>query len=605
MGLASSPRTSFGLVALVLLAVVGPTTLLSQTIPLQAQLTLRPLTRDDIAAYKLPATIQASGGLTTIGVGQPAYFEALVNAAVPSSDILGVSWTLTRKPANSAAILEDSPLGNDVPTFEPSDRLAFQVAGRILLRPDVVGPYAVTANIATATSGTATVVLGITAGTYTGAKACIVCHSGGLATPKFADWAKTAHASIFRNGMNGVASDHYGSGCLACHTVGYDANPKAVNGGFDDVAAQLKWTFPTTLKEGTFDALPEELKAVGNIQCENCHGPGSQHAASANPIQISVSMSSGTCGVCHAALTHHARNGQWNNSTHAVTTRYASGSGREGCVGCHTGSGFIDRIKGSKTVNTAYTSINCQTCHEPHGQTEPGTAAHLIRQMESVTLKDGTVVKEGGAGMLCMNCHQSRQNAAVYATTTVGSARFGPHHSPQADMLQGVNGFTYGKYIPSSAHSFVVEDTCVGCHMQTVAASNPALTHAGGHTFRVKSEGGEKAPKVELVKACQGCHGPGITTFDFPLLDHNGDGVIEGVQSEVQHLLDDLALLLPPVGQAKAELSIDASWSQPQLEAAYNWLFVRYDGSMGVHNTAYSVGLLKASIANLGGAAKK
>ena len=40
----------------------------------------------------------------------------------------------------------------------------------------------------------------------------------------------------------------YRSSCIACHTVGYDPNTNSivnpVNGGFDDVAKQLGWTFP-------------------------------------------------------------------------------------------------------------------------------------------------------------------------------------------------------------------------------------------------------------------------------------------------------------------------------------------------------------------------
>jgi hypothetical protein len=58
-------------------------------------------------------------------------------------------------------------------------------------------------------------------------------------------------------------------------------------------------------------------------------------------------------------------------------------------------------------------------------------------------------------------------------------------------------------------------------------------------------------------------------------------------------------VLLPPVGQAKSSLNIDATWTQPQLAAAYNYLFVQSDGSRGIHNMAYTVGLLKASIADL------
>jgi hypothetical protein len=37
------------------------------------------------------------------------------------------------------------------------------------------------------------------------------------------------------------------------------------------------------------------------------------------------------------------------------------------------------------------------------------------------------------------------------------------------------------------------------------------------------------------------------------------------------------------------------------LNAAYNYQFVNYDASLGVHNAAYAVGLLKASIADLTG----
>jgi hypothetical protein len=57
--------------------------------------------------------------------------------------------------------------------------------------------------------------------------------------------------------------------------------------------------------------------------------------------------------------------------------------------------------------------------------------------------------------------------------------------------------------------------------------------------------------------------------------------------------------MLPPDNKVKSALAIDSTWTKPQLEAAYNWTFVNNDGSKGVHNTAYAVGLLKLSIANL------
>jgi len=101
------------------------------------------------------------------------------------------------------------------------------------------------------------------------------------------------------------------------------------------------------------------------------------------------------------------------------------------------------------------------------------------------------------------------------------------------------------------------------------------------------------------VTACQTCHGPDVATFDFPLFDYNGDGVIQGVQTEVQSFLDKLSTMLPPNNSVKTSLSIDSTWNQHQLQAAYNWQFVNNDGSRGIHNTAYAVGLLKASIEDL------
>jgi len=87
--------------------------------------------------------------------------------------------------------------------------------------------------------------------------------------------------------------------------------------------------------------------------------------------------------------------------------------------------------------------------------TPSGSTTHLVRTLGLVTLADGTVIKTAGYRTLCMNCHQARQNATKYAATAAGSAHFPPNEGPQADMLVGTNGSTYGKAIPSSAYSNV------------------------------------------------------------------------------------------------------------------------------------------------------
>jgi len=572
----------------------------AQQTPLQARLVLRPLTTGDISTNKLASTIETSTGLMNVGIGQAAYLEADINIAVPASDVLGVTWALNSVPSGSKVAILDSPLPASLPVYEPSDRSLYRVAGRALLRPDVTGAYVVGVTVATKSSGTSTVQQTVIGATYVGINACTRCHSGGLAQTMTPTWQKTLHAEIFKDGITGVNGTSYGSNCYACHTVGNDANATVPNGGFNSVVAQLKWTPPANLTPDNWTNLPDALKNVANIQCENCHGPGSEHANSGGtPFAVSAPQGSGACSSCHDAPTHHVKSTEWYQSMHSVTTTDPSGAGRESCVGCHTNNGFIGKNTGATTVDTTFGAITCQTCHEPHGQTNPATATHLIRNMASVTLADGTKVTGAGEGALCMNCHQSPQKAATYAAITAGSSHFGPHQGPQADMLSGTNGYNYGQVIPSSAHQYVTKDTCVECHMQATATTDAAFLKAGGHTFKVGFTPAGSTTPVQLVGACQNCHGTQITTFDFALFDYNGDGKIEGVQTEVQHLLDQLSAMLPPDNKAKSALTIDSTWTQPQLEAAYNWLFVNNDGSRGVHNTAYAVGLLKASIADL------
>ena len=593
-----SRRVLPGRAAGVLMLMIATTIANAQTTPLNARLALRPVTAGDISRNKLPSTVETSPGLINVGIGQAAYLEADINIAVPASDITGVTWALTSQPSGSKAAVLDSPLPASLPVFEPSDRLVYQVAGRAFLRPDTAGAYVVKVTVATKSSGTATLAQTIIGASYAGISSCSKCHSGGLAAAMVPSWSKTAHATIFTNNISGVGETTYPTTCYACHTVGYDVNATVDNGGFSKTMAKLGWTPPGTLSPDAWTGVPAALKNLANIQCENCHGPGSTHASSGGTsFEISLPQNTGACQACHDAPTHHVKGTEWINSLHAVTT--TDPAGNAGCVGCHTGNGFVGRIQGAKTLDTTYSAIDCQTCHEPHGMTTPDTATHLVRAMAPVTLANGVTVKNAGTGALCMNCHQSRRNAKTYVATTAGSSHYGPHDGPQADMIAGTNGYDYGKIIPSSAHQYVTGDTCVTCHMQATATTDAAFLKAGGHTFKMSLNPGGGAPSVEMVAACQNCHGPQVAQFDFPLMDYNNDGQIEGVQTEVQHLMDQLSSMLPPDNKPKAALAIDNTWTPAQLAAAYNWLYVNADGSRGVHNTAYTVGLLKASIADL------
>src|SRR5512136_1975350 len=110
------------LLMFVIMAVGSAMPLTAAPPALNAQIALRPLTPQEIKDYSLTG-FQGASGLSAVGVGQPAYLEALVNIAIAPSNITSVTWVLTNKPIGSAAVLESSPLGANVPTYKMADRL--------------------------------------------------------------------------------------------------------------------------------------------------------------------------------------------------------------------------------------------------------------------------------------------------------------------------------------------------------------------------------------------------------------------------------------------------------------------------------------------------
>ena len=647
--------------ALALAFVGAMSNLNAATTALNGQVAPRPLTPTEISStygYSL-TNAQFSAGLNTVALGEPVYLDAMVAAAIAPANIVGVTWALTNKPQGSLAALTNSPLGTNVPLFKTGDRVTggasgtpsayLQLAGRTFFRPDAVGQYTVLATITTTGfNGTNTIgpavtniATTITASTYYGLATCEACHSGGVLTAPviYPTYTNTPHASYFTRAIDGLVSSHYSKNCIQCHTLGYDTNSFAINGGFDDLATLYGWTFPTVLTNNpsNWAAMPAALQNVANIQCENCHGPGSQHPVAngivGNPNFISVSYGAGVCSQCHDGLNSEYQSAEWNHSLHASSARETSAA----CVRCHTAPGFVgwataggmsaQNVYPTNVIcanaystnilttapNTTYEAITCQACHDPHDASHP----HELRMGYNVTLSDGTVVTNAGSGGFCMECHNSRNGSvtnmlAKYPLNQpnwAGGVSFGTHDSPQGDMLEGVNAVTYGQVIPSAPHANVVPDTCVGCHMQPTT-NTPAFSLAGGHTFKM-SYTNSLGVKVPVTAVCTQCHGT-VTNFDILAPDYVGYGYSQGIQTQVHILLNQLSMLLPPKGyQANSanyvadgvvkSPSAQTNWPTKFLQAYYNYQFVSMDNSYGVHNGPFAVGLLKAPIANLTG----
>ncbi len=297
-----------------------------------------------------------------------------------------------------------------------------------------------------------------------------------------------------------------------------------------------------------------------------------------------------SCFTCHGEEgTLLAAKGEWQNSIHASgnSVDYTNRGGAS-CPQCHDHQGFLDYISTGE-VNAPYdmvSAIHCFTCHAPH------TRGNLsLRIDEPYTLANGDVFDHGSAN-LCANCHHSSTSVDVIVDNyEITSSRFGPHHGPQGDLVNGSGGYEFDGYeYGNTGHANNFDNTaCIGCHM-----GNPEMHSGykvGGHSFNmVDEESGEN-----LAETCQGCH-PEAEDYDY-----------DGIQTEVTDLMEQLELLLQDAGIASSTGSaVEGTYADANLVGAFwNFKTVEEDRSGGVHNPEYIKDLLESSIEYMQGLGAK
>jgi hypothetical protein len=110
-------------------------------------------------------------------------------------------------------------------------------------------------------------------GRYLGALTCKRCHE-----KEYQQWSTSPHALAFANLDKPVAGKPRTAQCLACHTTGFGKE-----GGYspDQQGAQ---------------SLPGGPPDLASVQCESCHGKGTEHTRTGK-----VSLGLETCSGCHTA----------------------------------------------------------------------------------------------------------------------------------------------------------------------------------------------------------------------------------------------------------------------------------------------------------------
>lgn len=343
------------------------------------------------------------------------------------------------------------------------------------------------------------------------------------------------------------------------------------------------------------------------VQCETCHGPGLTHVEIADDAgrldeeeyaevaaAINFALDSQVCGQCHVRgtsgdgnfpfpvdylpgdnlldeqiyqaaapdneelwyATGHAsapnmQFNEWLQSSHGA----ALDSARESeyfdatCIECHSvanqradyliDEGWVDEDEFDPltTLDVHGFGVTCASCHNPH---EIENDVHLIAETPYE---------------LCADCH------------TNGEDNEGIHH-PVLEIYEG--RALIENIDPVDGAHFTAEEgpTCTTCHMQQINTKNGLRST---HTFMVVSPGAA-ADIDSLQDSCTTCH----TDIENPT---QMQALIDSVQSNVDNRLR--------VAQEAAGDSA-ADWVSLSLAA------VEGDGSMGIHNYAYTNALLSA-----------
>jgi hypothetical protein len=561
--------------------------------------------------YNATGENYVSSGGRMVAKGMRVYYSAK-KVDTTATQMSTYAWTISAKPAGSTAAI------------------ATPAAADMFFNPDVVGQYIVALTV----NGSATSADTIYCSTYAGHSATTpgcFCHNQNQT-----DWAGTRHAKIFTDGVTGLLEQSatyggkgaYGLSCIKCHTTGWES--KTDNGNFGFLANKSTfdstWWKGLTFGDGDYWITPNDqsilnlpsyttaMKQVASIGCESCHGPSADHKADRltggsdkmkNPYR---SLDAGMCNQCHNAVGDgttvgkHNLGAYWLASKHATMPNSLPPTGHAtsaSCAKCHSGQGFV-KTKVSATEAAKYSAddfsngvnaVSCPVCHDAHSDAN----ANQLRVVKVDSLVNGYKPATGGKGQLCMNCHQERTNVKSKITTVAPyygwSDRFGAHHSPQADVLFGQDGYEFGKTLSTQSHGAVVTDACVTCHMPTITWGSSVHS---SHAMTMDSAS---------VRGCTTCHA-GATSFDgikTRNVDYDGNGKVEGVQTEVMGLMKRLKALLPidpatgePINSMKDSLLVK---NKPNvIQAIWNYYLLANDGSEGIHNPQYAIALLKASI---------
>jgi cytochrome c5 len=263
--------------------------------------------------------------------------------------------------------------------------------------------------------------------------------------------------------------------CGSCHTTGF--SPVGHQDGLEGIIGS--WVFP-------------------GIQCEECHGPGSLHAADPQGVRMTVDRTSQLCGQCHIRgnpalidasggfVRHHEQYEELFNTKHFATS----------CITCHDPHASAvfadDEINPNQGIrqecdtchwqqvfqnNRRHLGVDCTDCHMPPmgksavGNLETFTGDIRSHQFSINPDPDASQFNDDGSlsspyitlNYACKQCHNG-ERAADRDLETLSEMADGyhTHPAPTPEPLPTPEPVVLSG--DAAAGETFFQDTCAVCH---------------------------------------------------------------------------------------------------------------------------------------------
>ena len=328
----------------------------------------------------------------------------------------------------------------------------------------------------------------------------------------------TATTTIAKLGP--IAAANYDATCKGCHVPGIQSLAKASTGEWSLTAysASLYSTDDPAFVDFNGDG---NLELAG-IQCESCHGPGSNHILNGadktkivNPANLTAAQQQDVCTRCHVtSKSTPAGTFAWPFKDDTMTD-WLPGSGPLAGYFTDTTAYFPDGWlqKGGRPWGDYHTSlharntfenVSCNVCHNVHTRTT--NERQLIESRLDPDTKL-TIATSPENDTLCLSCHATHGDFAGITKAMVADY---PKNEEAIGKL--VSAHTHHPYTPEG---IMGNSNCIQCHMAATGGGHSWRAIAPELTLKYQAWGG--MPNSCAGGAVGGCHNSKVNIFGLGL----------------------------------------------------------------------------------------